>query len=350
MNKKNIFNREFWELTGCIHNHSEYSYDCNIAIARIIREAKLRRLDYLTINDHNTLQAAADQKVLQEKELLIIVGMEINDSDRNHHFLVFNSDEIKENHKAEEYVKFYRDQGAVCFAAHPIEKRFSNQFRKYEWQNKELDDFAGIEIWNYLSEWIGKVKPALNGLPMILFPSFFVVKPHRQNLRWWDQMNLTGKKRSAIGSVDAHTEQMKRFGIKFKILRHRTLFKTIRTNVLIPSDQKPDAFNIINALKNGNSYIVNYKNGDPRNFYAGIAGDIGNATFGEEISMQSNLNFYFNLPRIAKVDLFKNGKKINSQADEKGCFPITSAGNYRLEITRFRRGWIFTNNIFVLEN
>lgn len=349
MKKKQIFNRSFYELTGCIHNHSEYSYDGSISLARIIREAKLRELDYITINDHNNRKAAADKHVLKEKDLIVIVGMEINDPNKDHHFLVFNSKEALQNKEVEDYVRFYREQGAIGFAAHPIERRVSSRFRKYEWHKKEVNDFDGIEIWNYLSEWIGKMNPKLNGLFLALFPATFVKKPFPEVLKWWDKLNSTVKRYAAIGSVDAHTERMRKFGIKFKFLRHRTLYKAIRTNVLIESGKTINETNILQALKKGNSYIVNYKNGIPYNFFAGISNQDTNAILGEDIKFRAGLKFYFRIPKIAKVTLFRDGEKVETKRDENGSFNIEKAGNYRLEITRFGRGWIYTNNIYVID-
>lgn len=348
MKKKNIFGKVYYELTGCIHNHSEYSYDSSISLTRIIREAKLRELDYVTINDHMTLEARNDLAVQKEKDLLVIVGTEINDPQKNHHFLVFNTDEILKGKEVEEYTEFYAGTDAIGFAAHPIEKRISAKFRKFEWEKKEIDNFDGIEIWNYLSEWIGKMKPRLNGIFMVVFPSLFVCKPNRATMDWWDDLNRSGKRRSAIGSVDAHTERMEKLGIKFKFLRHRTLYKTIRTNVLLDSNLEVNEPSILNALKKGNSYIVNNKVGNPYNFYAGISSQ-ENAIFGEEIKLAKDMKFYYRLPEIAKVALFRNGHKLASQRHEMGFFQIVKAGNYRLEITRWGRGWIYTNNIFVVE-
>ena len=127
------------------------------------------------------------------------------------------------------------------------------------------------------------------------------------------------------------------------------MFSSIRTNVLIPEDIPIDQQNILKALKNGNSYIVNYKVGNPYDFYAGIASSKDdNAIFGNELQFSQNMYFYFRLPKIARIKLYRNGKKIASKLDEKGRFEIKQKGNYRLEIYRFGYGWIFTNNIYVI--
>jgi len=349
MKNKNIFNKKYFELTGCVHNHTTYSFDGEVKLKKIIKAAKKNELDFITINDHSTKEALNDEFVKKENDLIIIVGVEINDPSKNNHLLVFNSDEIIVNKKVEEYLKKYAASEAICFAAHPFEERASSRFRKYLWTDKKNDSFDGIEIWNYLSEWIGKLKPSFNGLLFILFPSLFVKRPHPESIKFWDDLNKSGKRRSAIGSVDAHSEKFDKFGLNFSFLTHKTLFSSIRTNVLITENSSVDQQNILKALKKGNSYIVNYKRGNPYNFYAGIANQNGkSAVFGEELEFSEDLNYYFRLPKIARVKLFKDGEKIASKVDEKGKFKISQKGNYRLEVYRFGYGWIFTNNIYVI--
>jgi hypothetical protein len=118
---------------------------------------------------------------------------------------------------------------------------------------------------------------------------------------------------------------------------------------LIPEDKETNQKNILKAIKKGHSYIVNYKRGNPYNFYAGICDDkASGVSFGEEIAFAPNLKYYFNLPENSNVHLYRNGVCIKKQLDFKGFFEIEEVGNYRLEILRFGKGWIYTNNIYVV--
>ncbi|MDY6916241.1 MAG: hypothetical protein SVM86_08000 [Candidatus Cloacimonadota bacterium] len=346
MKKISIFKRDFFELTGCIHNHSEYSKDSSTPIKEIKEAAKACFLDYFTLNDHMNA-ASWEDKDIQDKDLIVIPGMEINDPNENNHLLVFNSKKIFYS-EAEEYVKKYKEDGAITFAAHPFEKRATDKLRKYIWTNKKNDLFDGLEIWNGLSDWVGKIKPNINGLLFILFPSIFIKKPSRAAINYWDKLNRQDKKKSAIGSVDAHHDSYTtKFGLKIRYLSHKFFFKTIRTNIYIPAEKEVNAQNILEALKKGNSYIINYKNGIPYNFFAGISNKKNSAILGEEIKFNKDLRFYYRLPKIAKVKLKKNGLKVDQQRDENGFFTINGPGNYRLEISNWGRGWIYTNNIYV---
>ncbi|MDN5354698.1 MAG: hypothetical protein PWQ09_1454 [Candidatus Cloacimonadota bacterium] len=346
MKKIKIFQRDFYELTGCIHNHSIYSQDSSTPIQLIVEAAAVNKLDYFTLTDHMNFAAKQDEVVQNTKTPIIIVGAEINDPKGNNHLLVFNTDKILET-TAEEYVQKYKEIGAITFAAHPFEKRVTSKLRKYIWTNKKNDKFDGLEIWNGLSDWVGKIRPNINGLLFLIFPSLFIKKPSRAAINYWDKLNLLGKRKAAIGSVDAHHDSYTKFGIKFRYLSHKFFFKTIRTNIFIPVEKKINQKSILEALKNGNSYIVNYKNGYPYKFFAGISNQKKTAILGEEIEFSPDLKFYYYLPKIAKVKLRKNGQKVDQQRDEKGFFSINSPGNYRLEISNWGRGWIYTNNIYV---
>jgi len=348
MKLKKIFEKEYYELTGCIHNHSEYSFDSEISLKKIIKAARKNGLDYITINDHSTRGAADDPALQAENEIQVIVGCEINDKGKNNHLLVFDSETIIKDEDAEFYTKKYQEEGATTFVAHPIEKRSCKQYRKYLWTDLNNTQFDGIEGWNFLSCWLGKLIPKLNGLPMVLFPSLYVTKPYRAILNYWDELTKKGERKSIIGSVDAHGESIKKFGKIFTFLTHNTLFKTIHTNILLPVDINMNQKSIIKALKQGNSYLVNYKKGIPYNFYAGISNGEISCTFGEEIKFGEGLKYYFRLPKIAKVDLYRNGKRVARERAENGFFEITKPGNYRLEISRYGYGWIYTNNIFVV--
>ncbi len=348
MKKKNILGSDYIELTGSVHNHTKYSYDSKVPLKKIIRLALKCELDYITINDHRTFDARNDPNILLENDLLIMVGAEINDPDNNNHYLVFNTDKIILNKSAEEYVNYYKRTSAIGFAAHPIEHRVNSAFRKYIWTDFNNNQFDGLEIWNFLSEWVGKLNPKINGLLFVLFPTIFVCKPLPEILSWWDEMNNKGMKKSAIGSVDSHEEKIKKFGILFKFLKHKTLFNTIRTNVLLAEGVSISQQNVLEALKKGNSYIVNYYMGNPYNFYAGIKSVNGDSIiFGQEIDFQENMKLYFRLPVTSRVSLICNGKRISSRRNDKGFFLLSKPGNYRLEITRWGRGWIYTNNFYV---
>ncbi len=348
--KKRIFKRDFLDLTGTIHNHTIYSFDSNESVFSLIQAARKRRLDYVCITDHNNLNVINDPDFIREKKILLIPGMEINDAVDEHHLLVFNNQTALSNGRVEDYLAYYKKAGAITFAAHPLEDRCGNRFPKYQWNKLELDKFDGLEIWNFISSWLKTMNYWRNGAFHLLFPQMFIRRPYRKVLKYWDDLNLQGKRKSGIGAIDAHGTSIKIFGMKWKVLTHNLLFAYIRTNVLIPMKQNPDQQDVLIALKNGNSYVVNQRLGAPSNFYTAICDDHGNSAIcGEDIKFTDSLALYYNLPKNGRIHLIHNGKTVSKQSGIHGKFEITKPGFYRLEIQRYCLGWIYTNPIYVVE-
>ncbi|MCF7912345.1 MAG: PHP domain-containing protein [Candidatus Cloacimonetes bacterium] len=348
MYQRNIFKRNYRELTGCLHVHTEYSFDSRTPVQQVVKAAHRHKLDYLGINDHLCNSAKDDINLKNEKQLIIIPGLEINDPGNNNHLLVYGCGEVLENKPASEYVPYYRERGATTFAAHPFERRSSRQIRRYIWTDTEIDQFSGLEIWNALSNWVSKIRPSINGLLWVLLAHNFIRRGSRAAIRWWDKMNNAGVRKAAIGSVDAHGLIFKKMGLSFTLLKHKFMFNTVRTNVLLPEDWPIDQEHILKALAAGRSYIINYHRGIPYNFYAGVAvKNEPGVSFGEEIAYTEGMHYYYRLPKIARVRLYRNGEFFAQQLDEKGKFALSGSGNYRLEILLHRLGWIYTNNIYV---
>ncbi|MCF7920985.1 MAG: PHP domain-containing protein [Candidatus Cloacimonetes bacterium] len=349
MKERSFLQRKYLELTGCLHVHSEYSYDSQTPVSRILEDAQRNKLDYLGLNDHLSDAARLDKTLLAENSIILIPGFEVNDPDNNNHLLVYGDEIVIKDKTAGEYVTEYHNRGAITFAAHPFERRATRKIRKYLWTDQTVNQFNGLEIWNALSNWVAKIRPNVNGLLWVLMAHSFIKRASRKSIIWWDEMNKQGLRKSAIGSVDAHGLVFHKLGLKIVILKHKFMFKTVRTNVLLRIGEEPTIKNILHALAEGRSYIVNYHRGVPYNFYAGIAvpGKAG-VSFGEEIEFEEGMHFYFHLPSPARVKLFCDGSELSRQWLRKGSFTLYKKGNYRLEILKFNTGWIYTNNIYVI--
>lgn len=354
----NFLNRKYNILTGAVHNHTEHSYDSTAKIEDVLEAAKVNRLDYLTINDHHAIfpdelldSALKELKEKTKYEPIVIVGTELNDKNKAHHILIFDKEFPLENSSIESYLELLKSREEISFAAHPYEERVSDKYPLYTWNKLDLlEKVTGLEIWNFSSSWLSKLNPKVNGLLLLIFPNLFVRKPFKQSLILWDNLNRKGLRKSAIGSTDAHSTAYKLGFINITVLSHKYLFGTIRTNLLIDQSVPVSRVSILKALAKGNSYIVNYRLGNPMRFYAGIGHTAGfGVSFGEEIPWEEDLKFYFRLPHNARVSLIKDGEIIDEQVHYYGSFDLKGKGYYRLQIERNGMGWIYTNNIYVIE-
>ena len=363
MKKNLVFGQEIYQYAGVLHVHTKYSFDGGGEIDDIIEIAKKFKLDFIAFTDHLSLDAKKEINKKKYDGIYALAGYEMNDSKRNNHYLIFsikdkfsstrNKDAVLPTSlKAKEYVKIISEDNGYGFIAHPIEKRTSKRLRTYEWDSWDATEFDGIEIWNFLSEWTDSLIIPFNIIFKILFPNFSIKKPYKETLRKWDEFNLKGFKKSAIGGSDAHGKTYK-FGLfSVTFLPHKKLLKTIQTHILLRQKLNNENYDIqiLKALKNGNSFIVNFKRGDPDNFYCCIYSENTKkfALPGDEISLsEKKLYLVAFLPQDCTIKIIHNGKSIHTEYFNKISIPITKPGFYRIEVYKGLYGWIFSNPIYV---
>ncbi len=354
--------------SGAIHIHSKYS-DGSLEPDEIGNIANEAGLDYIVLTDHNTLNALHFGYEKFYGKTLLIVGSEINDLENKNHYLVLGVDRLVGTFKdignnefgnelpASKYVKELHDLGAVGFIAHPFEKRTQfPQHPQFPWTCWESDYFDGIEIWNHMSEWMEGLTES-NKFNRLIHPLKSVVAPDTEAVKKWDELNLR-RKVSAIGSIDAHSHKQNVLGFfTLDIFPYKVLFKSIRTNVLLDEKIDPDnqeSFkeskqNIIKALKEGRSYIVNNYYGDAKGFrfFAEYKGEFYN--IGEDFQIKDEKRDKVILkcfvPKQAKIKLIKNGNCIHETESTSGVWNYEGPGNYRIECWLADKAWIFSNNI-----
>lgn len=354
--------------SGAIHIHSSYS-DGSLKPDEIANIANEVGLDYIILTDHNTLNALQFGYEKFYGKTLLIVGSEINDLENKNHYLVLGVDRLVGSFRdignnefgnelsAAEYVKEFHKLGGVGFIAHPFEKRTQfPQHPQFPWTCWESEYFDGIEIWNHMSEWMEGLTES-NKFNRLIHPLKSVVAPDIEAVKKWDELNLH-RKVSAIGSVDAHSHKQNVLGFfTLDIFPYKVLFKSIRTNVLLseeinPEDQdsyKEAKQRIINALKEGRSFIVNNYYGDAKGFrfFAEYKGEYYN--IGEDFQIEDPQRDIVILkcfvPKQAKIRLIKNGNCILETDTTSAIWNYEGPGNYRVECWLGNKAWIFSNNI-----
>lgn len=355
MIKKSIFGKEIYEYTGVVHIHTEHSFDAHGSLQEIVKTAENLHVDFICITDHRSLEVKRDIPSLKKTDIYLLIGYEMNDAGKNNHYLIFDIDEVFPlSMPADEYVHETRERGGTGFIAHPFEKRKSKRtLRTYMWTSWDVKDFDGIEIWNYISEWTDKLRIPWNVIPKALFPNTSIIKPKKQVLKKWDELNNNGMKIAGIGSVDSHGHKYSVGLFSMSFLPHKKLFGTIRTNIQTRQPLSTDnaVSEILTYLKYGNSYIVNYTHADPYMFYCGIESKAsGNfALPGEEISIKEKELFLFiYLQQDCHVRIIHNGNTVHTEYRNKISFPIKEKGFYRIEVFIGLKGWLFSNPIYVV--
>ncbi|MGB9697585.1 MAG: PHP domain-containing protein [Ignavibacteria bacterium] len=359
-----------FEYSGVIHVHSTFS-DGTGTVPDIMRYANEADLDYVILTDHNTLLAKDKGFEKFFGNTMLIVGYEVNDIDNKNHYLVVGLDELVGTYRvlpngelgnnlpSGEYARLVREKGGAGFIAHPFEKR--NLFPEhpaYPWLNWECEEYDGIEIWNHMSEWIEGLNEK-NKIQRFLHPLKSITAPNPEAVSKWDEVNVN-RKVVAIGSIDAHAHKQTFMGFPvFEVFPYKVLFRSIRTNVLLDEKIVKGAETqfshykklIIDALRQGRSYITNYYYGDARGFrfFAEYADKLYN--IGDEIIIPDNLRkrivFNIFLPKSAHIILRRNGE-VYAEFDGVGnVIDVKEEGNYRVECWIGDKAWIFSNHIRV---
>jgi len=336
---------------GAIHIHTNYS-DGTSTIKQIVRAAKKAGLEWIIITDHNNLTGLKEEGWYDG--VAVIVGEEISPKLGDHYLAFDITQAISEKLHPQEFINEVNNQGGFGFIAHPDES--SNRKHKLpplKWTDWDVNNFQGLEIWNYLSDWGDNCDPK-KGLYNYVFRHQMLKGPTQKVLNWWDKLNNKNAEIfPAIGSLDAHA--LKHYWFKklyLKIFPYKDCFKTITNYVYLEEKLSPN-FNkakkqIYDAVRFGNNLIINRiwsKKSDEISFY--IENNSKKAFSGDKISLNEENILTVKLPKIGNIRILNNGKVIRDVNTYEFQMSDLKTGKYRLEVRYKNRPWIFSNPIIV---
>ncbi|RYD06555.1 hypothetical protein N752_02495 [Desulforamulus aquiferis] len=107
---------------------------------------------------------------------------------------------------------------------------------------------------------------------------------------------------------------------------------------------------VLSAIKNGQSYLVNYCAGKIKNFSFFAHSGQKNWLMGEETIYSKDLNLSVKLPSKAHIKLIKDGKMFAKCFGSNLNISDPGPGVYRVEVYKgniWPRPWIFSNHIYL---
>lgn len=336
---------------GVIHIHSRHS-DGNAEVSNIIKAACKSECNFLIITDHDTLEALPYEGWYDNTILLVGEEITVNE-DKGHYLAMKLNNLVNPGQNPQDTIDKVRNQGGIGFIAHPFTASDNSRFHlaPVKWVDWSVEDFDGLEIWNYSHDWIDNFK-RYNWITGLLHPDSFINGPVPAALHKWDDL-LKYRKVTGLGCVDAH-------GYFYS---YRRMFKTLRTYIILeePLSFNPHYFNkdkrlIYQALKNGNCYSGYDYLADSSGFsYTADNGQI-KVTMGDMINVSSGVSLNIFSPEKSQINLIKDGKLIACKKNTKSMRKhVTGAGVYRVEVyiclNRFKhqvlRPWIFSNPVYI---
>lgn len=339
------------EYISVMHVHTIHS-DGHGDVDIIARDARLAGVDIVFVTDHGNDDVRRLGKEGWYEDVLVLSGYELNDIRNKNHYLVFGVDQcLGGDGGARKYVREVRERGGIGFLAHPDERRdYYPEHPSYEWTDWDIEGFDGIEIWNYMSEWMEALRPGRRFLNL-LFPDRCIRGPTEKVLRFWDE-RCRKRKIVAIGSADAHCYQHRLLGFTVSIFPYERLFRRIRTHFLLP-DQLTGNFEVdrdmvLGTLREGRLFVSNLREGEASCFSFTARSLKGTTWMGGEVAISDKPVLRIWAPLEGHITLLRDGATCVVEKGHKVEYAADEAGSYRVEVTRHGRSWIYSNAIRVV--
>jgi hypothetical protein len=348
-----------YEYPGAIHIHTTFS-DGTASVEKVIKAAQKAGLKWIIITDHNSLEALEKGYEGFHDNLCVLVGSEISPKKSNHYLAFDIKKNISENLTPEEYICKVNEQGGFGFIAHPDEtEERKSKYPALRWENWDVQGFQGIEIWNYMSDWVDTLSPE-NKFKKILNPQKTLTGPTQKVLKWWDTLNSTNCKIvPAIVGLDVHEFHYNYMGLKLKVFPYEKMFKTLKNYIQIDGvlsrDFQTAKMQIYGALKSGSNIMINEALGHNENIvFTAMKVEDNNkfikASVGEILMFDRDFTIDIQTPRVCNVKLYKDGQLVKEELTDRIKYKSTEPGSYRFEAFVNNAYWVLTNPIKVVKD
>lgn len=352
------------ELICSLHIHTKYS-DGSALHNEIANIALENGIDVVITTDHNVLVRGIDgYQQNGERKVLLFCGEEIHNTlepVQKNHLIVLGVDEelAPFGNNVTGLINQAIMKGGVTIIAHPYENALP-AFNEPEigWEESDISGINCIEIWNQMSELKTTAKNWLDTVFLVFFPQRIAHNPDPRTMLMWDKLLLEGKKIMAIGGADAHA-LIKHIGpFNKKVFPYEFHFMGITTHLLVEkslSDEiSGDKRMILNAIKYGHSFIGYDLPHPTRGFRFSAMNSEKEVGMGDTIDLNGGITLKIRIPGKAEIRLIKDGEVINIYDMPTIVRTITEPGIYRVEcyidFLGKKRGWIFSNPIFVVKS
>jgi len=346
------------DYAGVIHFHSNYSFDGRSSVSEILAAAAENGLDFLMLTDHFNLGARDAGLEGWHGGTLLIVGEEISLTQYNH-YLAFGLREPVNLDRAEaspqRVIDKVCEEGGFGFIAHP-DHEGTKMFhvKPFPWVDWEVTGYAGMGIWDFMTDWQSSLKGYGEALLGYLWPALFLKGPRGVTLRRWDDLNRESRV-VGIGELDNHNTQKRILGLDLDIFPFRKAFRFVRTHLLtekpLEKEGLKDVETLFNALKKGRAYVAQEYFRRAIGFSFVITDGAQEASLGDEFFLDREATLKTVLPCPGKLQIMRNGELFREAMGESLECAVTQGGIYRVEaylkaLGKYRP-WIFSNPIYV---
>ena len=346
------------EYVGNLHVHTPYS-DGEALHQEVAQAASEAGLDFVVVTDHNVW---VDGCEAYHHNVLLLVGEEVHDvrhEPQANHLLTYNvnAELVSFASAPQDVIDEANRRGGLCYLAHPFERRspLGPDLAAIPWVDWDVTGFAGLEIWNYMSEFKGLLRNRLAAVVAAYFPALGIRGPYRSTLGQWDLLLSQGMRISAIGGADAHGNRYTLGPLARVLFPYAYLFRCVNTHVLterpLNGIVEHDRSLIYRALRAGHTWAGYDLAASTGGFRFEARSNSTRAIIGDELGRAGATIFEVHTPKSADIRLVLNGRVVARSRGRHLKHTTVDAGAYRVEAYRNyrlgRRGWIFSSPIYV---
>jgi len=345
-----------------LHMHTPYS-DGTGTHQDIATAAIQAGIDAVIVTDHNVwVDGLEGYYEEDEKRVLVLGGEEVHDQTRDpqkNHLMIFGVDQEMATYAPapQNLITQVKNAGGLSFIAHPHDPEAPN-FNEGDlsWVDWEVRGFTGIELWNAMSEFKSLLSNHFQALRYVFNPEDIAHGPYPQVLEKWDELTTAGLRVVAIGGSDAHAMVRSLGPIRRVLFPYEFHFQAVNTHIFTPTpftgEARMDRNLILAALQQGHAFVAYDLPAPTLGFRFYADGLEQSAWMGDQISGTNGVTFQIRLPQRTECHLIKDGEIVKSWFDrEITTYTTTEPGVYRVEVyipfRGKRRGWIFSNPIYV---
>ena len=352
----------FRDYKGVIHVHSFLGGHSTGTFQAIIDAAKTDGLDFVIMTEHpaKDFDTAAATLKGTHGGVLFINGSEVVTANGDRLLLIPGDESAARANttSTQEVIAQQKSRGGLAFVAYPTE--FGS------WQANGYD---GVEVYNlftnarHFNPLIGFFDGiwSYRSYPDLMFANFY--ERPSQNLQSWDSASTTSKRRLvAIAGNDAHAniglslnDSSGKQLLGIKLDPYERSFRTVRTHVLIESNQGLTNETLAAAIAAGRCYLGFDLFGDSTGFNFTVQNKSETKFMGDEISLVDGMKLNVATPLAARIVLLRDGTKVQEESGASHKeFSVTEPGAYRVEIYLPQlpklvrdQPWIISNPIYI---
>ena len=346
----------YTDYPGVLHVHTFLGGHSTATMDDLINGSK--GLAFVVITEHTATHYDSAAMTLNGMHdgILFIGGNELNTQSSDRLLMVPGTAEAYEKRSTVTplFLPIFQKQGRLVFVAYP--DRFTS------WDT----NFDGVEVFN-LSEstkamnwlrlsfdilWSYHKYPELTVATHLSRPDF--------NLQKYDEV-ASRRRVTLFAGSDAHSnigfhllgDDAGNKIIRLKFDDYATIFRIVRTHVLLDKNTELNQNSLLNAFREGHDYFSLDILSDPKGFLF-FSGD---KIMGDEVRLADSAKLKVRVPQRSRIVLFRNGVKISETPDtNEAYFMPKEAGAYRVEVFLDSLGkpfdqmpWITSNPIYVTQ-